>query len=150
MTFSNNLRIFNLIINELIQEIMKKLKVLSGAFTAVLILFFLMASLEVAGQQTAKPSPAMPDDLNKIFTHSCTPCHTTKGPKMAQFMVNFDDWTKNTPEKQASKAEKIYSMVKSGKMPKKSEVEKRPDIVLTEAQIGLIKQWAESLKPPKK
>ena len=43
---------------------------------------------------------------------------------MAMIFVNFDDWTKNTPEKQYEKAQKISKMVSKGKMPQQSEERK--------------------------
>ena len=129
---------------------MKKLKILTGTTLFALIFFFLMATQQSAGQKAVVSSPAMPDNLNKIFSNSCKPCHFNNGSKMAMVYVNFDDWTKNTPEKQASKAGKIYSMVSSGKMPKKSEIAKRPDIVLTKDQIEMVKKWSETFKTEKK
>jgi len=139
-----------MIINELIPEIMKKIKIITGTSLFALILFFLMATQQSAGQKAVVSSPAMPENLNKIFANSCKPCHFNKGSGMAMVYVNFDDWTKNTPEKQASKAAKIYKMVNSGKMPKASEVKKRPDIVLTKDQIAMIKAWSESFPSEKK
>jgi hypothetical protein len=138
-----------MIINELIPDIMKKLKILTGTSLFALIFFFLLATQQSAGQKAVISSPAMPDNLNKIFAYSCKPCHFNNGAKMAMVMVNFDDWTKNTPEKQAAKAGKIYKMVSSGKMPKASEVKKRPDIVLSKEQKEMIKIWSETFKTGK-
>ena len=139
-----------MIINELIPDIMKKPKILTGTSLFAMIFFFLMATQQSAGQKAVISSPPMPDNLNKIFAYSCKPCHFNNGSGMAMVYVNFDDWTKNTPEKQASKAGKIYKMVSSGKMPKASEVKKRPDIVLTKDQIEMIKKWSETFKTEKK
>jgi hypothetical protein len=129
---------------------MKKLQVLSGSFLFLMILFFLITTQEVAGQQSGKSSTAIPEEINKIFVHSCTPCHTSKGGAMSKSMVNFDEWSKLSPEKQGTKAEKINKAVNSGFMPKKSAVEKKPDIALTKEQKETIRKWADSLKPPKK
>jgi hypothetical protein len=141
--------IFALIINELIREIMKKQQILTGTSLFVLIFFFLMATQQSAGQKAVVSSPALPDNLNKIFSNSCKPCHYNKGSKMALIYVNFDDWTNLTPDKQASKADKIYKNTSNGFMPKKSEVAKRPDIVLSKEQKDMIKTWSESLKVAK-
>lgn len=129
---------------------MKKLKILTGTSLFAMILFFLLATQQSAGQKAVISSPAMPDNLNKIFANSCKPCHFNNGSGMAMVYVNFDDWTKNTPEKQASKAAKINKMVSSGKMPKASEVKKRPDIVLTNDQKEMIKKWSETFTADKK
>ena len=124
---------------------MKKLQVLSS-FVFLLILFFLMATQETAGQQTGKSSQGMPDEINKIFTHSCTPCHTSKGGAIAKSSVNFDEWSNLTPEKQGTKAQKINKAVTSGYMPKKSAREKNPDIILTKEQKEMVQKWADSMK----
>lgn len=129
---------------------MKKLRINAGLILITLALSILMVAQEAAGQQTGKPSQAIPDDLIKIFTHSCTPCHTGKGSVIAKSMVNFDDWSKYSPDKQAIKAGKISSAVNSGFMPKKSEREKRPEIILTKEQIEAITKWTNTLNPPKK
>jgi hypothetical protein len=128
---------------------MKKLKILTGSSLFALIFFFLLATQQSAGQKAVVSSPPIPDNLNKIFSNSCKPCHFNNGSKMALIYVNFDDWTKNTPDKQASKAAKIYKNINSGFMPKKSEVEKRPDIVLSKEQKEMIKTWSESFKTAK-
>jgi len=139
------MRIFNLIINDLILLHMKKLHILSESFLFMLILFILVAQ-KTAGQQTGKSSTAIPEEINKIFTHSCTPCHTSNGGAMAKSIFNLDTWSNLTPEKQSSRAQKIFSAVNSGKMPKKSAVEKKPDIALTKEQKELIQKWADSMK----
>jgi hypothetical protein len=128
---------------------MKKLKILTGTSLFALVFFFLLATQQSAGQKAVISSPPIPDNLNKIFSNSCKPCHFNNGSKMAMVYVNFDDWTKNTPDKQAAKAAKIYKNIASGFMPKKSEVEKRPDIVLSKEQKEMIKTWSESLKTTK-
>jgi hypothetical protein len=127
---------------------MKKSRLLTVSTMLSIILFLLVYSQRVAGQSTVS-SPPLSDNMSKFFSGHCTPCHFNNGAKMAMIFVNFDDWTKNTPEKQYEKAQKITKMVSSGKMPKKSEVKKRPEIVPTKEQIEMVKTWAATFTPVK-
>ncbi len=128
---------------------MKRSRLLT-AFTLFSLIMFLFVSSQKAAGQTAVSSPPLSDEMSKFFSGHCTPCHFNNGQKMAMVFVNFDDWTKNTPEKQYEKAQKITKMVSSGKMPKKSEVKKRPEIAPTKEQIEMVKAWAATFKPVKK
>jgi hypothetical protein len=129
---------------------MKKQTIVKGSVLFMSITFLMFSVQNINAQQKEVASKPMPDDLSKIFTHSCMPCHSSKGNVMAKGSVNFDEWNKLTQEKQASRASKISKAVNSGFMPKKSEREKRPDIILTKDQIDKVTKWAESLNPPKK
>jgi hypothetical protein len=125
----------------------------SSFLTASVLLSIIMClpvCLQSAAGQSAVSSPPLSYNMSKFFSGHCTPCHFNKGEKMAMIFVNFDDWTKNTPEKQYEKAQKITKMVSSGKMPKASEVKKRPEIVPTKEQIEMVKTWAATFKPVKK
>jgi hypothetical protein len=128
---------------------MKRSKLLTASTLLSMMLFLFIASQRAAGQAPVS-SPPLSDEMGKFFSGHCTPCHYNNGEKMAMFMVNFDDWTKNSPERQYEKAQKITKMVSSGKMPKKSEVKKRPEIVPTKEQIEMVKAWAATFKPVKK
>jgi hypothetical protein len=104
-----------------------------------------LLNLLVSGQETSKASPSLPDDINKIVTASCMPCHTSKGGMMSRGKLNFTEWTQYSPSKQKEKADKMVSVIKKGKMPPKSATETRPDIIPTSDQVAVIKKWAESL-----
>jgi hypothetical protein len=106
--------------------------------------FFLLTFL-VSGQETTNTSSSLPDNINKIVTASCMPCHTSKGGLMSREKLNFTEWTQYSSSKQKEKADKMYYEIKKGKMPPKSAVETRPDIVPTSDQADAIKKWAESL-----
>jgi len=135
-----------LIINNLIPEIMKIVKSVTGSFLLLLVLIVVTATTTASGQQTKKPSPALPDDLNKIFTNSCMPCHSSKGGMMSQARLNFTNWTQYSTEKQKEKAEDIISVLEKDKMPPKNARETRPGIIPTKEQIAIIKNWVDSLK----
>jgi hypothetical protein len=111
--------------------------VISGSF---------LFNVLVSGQETSKVSPSLPDDVNKIVTFSCMPCHTSTGGFMSRSKLNFTEWTQYSTSKQKERAEKMYSDLKKGKMPPKSARETRPEIIPTNDQIDIIKKWADSLK----
>jgi hypothetical protein len=134
-----------LITNKLIPEIMKILKTLARTFLLSLVLILLLTETETRGQQAGKSTAPFPETLNRIFSNSCTPCHTNKGGLMSRSRLNFNDWTLYSPEKQKEKADLIRSVLEKEKMPPKSARESRPEIILTKEQIGLIKNWADSL-----
>jgi mono/diheme cytochrome c family protein len=125
---------------------MKKTLPLTGSFLFIIALIFLMVTTAASGQQTDKSSPAIPDNLNKIFTNSCMPCHSSKGGMMSQAKLNFTNWTKYSLEKQKEKADAILSILEKAKMPPQSARETRPDMIPTKEQIELIKKWDDSLK----
>jgi hypothetical protein len=124
---------------------MKKLQACKSSGMLLLTVFLLISGSYASSQQKENTSQPIPGDLQKIFTNSCTPCHTSKGSLLPRFKLNFDVWSESSAEKQKSKAKEIYSMVSKDKMPPKSARENRPDIVLTKEQIDLVKKWSESL-----
>ena len=129
---------------------MKKSRLVAVSTLLSFFLFFFLAAQQAAGQNAVVSSPPLPDNLSKFFSSHCTPCHFNNGRKMAMVYVNFDDWTKNTPEKQTLKAERISNMLNKGKMPPAGERKKRPEIVPTKEQVAMVTAWAETLKPAKK
>jgi hypothetical protein len=98
----------------------------------------------VIGQDVSKDSPALPEEINKIVTASCMPCHSSTGGMLSKGKLNFTEWTTYSAETQKKKAEKVYSELKKGAMPPKSARETRPEIVPTKDQIDIIKKWSDS------
>ena len=107
-------------------------------------------NFSLSGQEMSKESNALPDNINKIVTASCTPCHTSKGGLLSRGKLNFTEWTQYSPSKQKEKAEMMYSVLKKGAMPPKSAKEASPEIIPTRDQIDTIKKWVESLKTESK
>ena len=95
-------------------------------------------------------SSSLPDEINKIITVSCIPCHTSEGGLMSRSKLNFTEWTKYTPEKQKEKAAKMYSEINKGDMPPKKAREKNPEKIPTKEQAEIIKKWSESFPSDKK
>jgi hypothetical protein len=125
---------------------MKKADVTSFLFVLFLVPGLVLFNFSVVAQETSKLSDPLPDNINKIVTTSCMPCHTNKGGFMARGKLNFSEWTQYSPDKQIEKAEKMYSEIKKGAMPPKSARETRPEIVPGKEQVDIIKKWAESFK----
>ena len=117
--------------------------------TSILTLFLFAAlfllNLSVAAQETSKAFPGLPDNINKIVSVSCVPCHTNTGGFMSKGALNLSEWDKLSPAKQKGKADKMASMAGKGAMPPKSAREARPEIIPTQEQRDAIKKWAESL-----
>jgi mono/diheme cytochrome c family protein len=97
-----------------------------------------------SAQDSAKTGTAIPEDVNKIVTASCTPCHTSNGGLMSRAKLNLTEWTNYSPEKQKEKAAKMYSEVNKGAMPPKMAREKKPELIPTKEQTEIIKKWSES------
>lgn len=108
-----------------------------------------LLNFSISGQEL-KVSPPLPDNVNKIVTSSCTPCHTNQGKLFSRAKLNFSEWSQYSPDKQKAKAEKMYSLLEKGDMPPKSVSKTRPEIIPTKDQIDIIKKWAESLKAENK
>ena len=125
---------------------MKKATITFFRVFLILVSGLFILNFSVNGQEKKKLFPTLPDDVNKIVSFSCVPCHTSDGGLMSRSKLNFTEWTQYSQEKQKAKAEKMYSMLKKGKMPPKDARETRPEIIPTEDQIDIIKKWSESLE----
>lgn len=127
---------------------MKKSKTLLIVSFTFFFLFSL--NLSVFSQvQDSLPS-SFPAEVNKIFTTSCMPCHTSKGGFMSREKLNFTEWGQYSPDKQKEKAEKIVSELKEGGMPPQMVRDTRPEIVPTHEQIDIIAKWSEQFMKEKK
>jgi hypothetical protein len=118
------------------------------AFFGILLIFvsgLFALNLSAKGKQNTPSFPGLPDDVNKIVSFSCVPCHTSTGGLMSRTKLNFSDWGQYTAAKQKARAEKMASVLKKGSMPPKEAREKRPEIIPTQDQIDIITKWAESL-----
>jgi hypothetical protein len=129
-----------------IREIMKK-----ATCQSLLLLFLIFSGLLLPGfvvksQEPAKDSPPLPEEINKIVSASCMPCHTSTGGMLSRGKLNFTEWTKYSLDTQKKKAEKMYSELKKDAMPPKSARETRPEIIPTKDQIEIIKKWSESFE----
>jgi len=108
------------------------------------IITFLGMTTAVRSQDTTKVSPPLPENINKIVSASCMPCHSAKGGMMARTKLNFNEWTSYPAEKQKEKASDIYKEVSKDKMPPKNARENNPGIIPTKEQVGIIKKWVDS------
>jgi len=124
-------------------KIMKHSAIFSKGSYLFLILVFLITGKTVNGQETSTP---LPDNINKIVSVSCMPCHSSTGGMLSRSKLNFTEWTVYSAEKQKKKAEKIYKEIKKNEMPPKDARENNPDIVPTNEQIDIIKSWVDSLQ----
>ena len=119
-----------------------------ASLSLVFLIFagFLFPGFSATAQEPTQESPALPDDINKIVTVSCIPCHTSTGGMLSRGKLNFTEWTKYSVETQKKKAAKMYSVLKKEAMPPKSARETRPEIIPTKDQIDIIKKWSESFE----
>lgn len=104
-----------------------------------------LLNLSVSGQEAPGVSPSLPDNVRKIVTSSCMPCHSQDGRLLSRLKLNFTVWEQYSPGKQKTKAEKMYSLLDKGEMPPKKAREAKPENIPTRNQIETIKKWAESL-----
>jgi len=125
--------------------------------TPIFLSFFLfmasglfLSNLSLIGQGKAWVFTGLPDNINKIVSVSCVPCHTTKGGLMSRSKLNFEEWAQYSPEKQKARAEKMYSLLNKGDMPPKSARKDHPENIPTKDQIDAIKTWSESFKTDSK
>ena len=129
---------------------MKKSKGSLAVLKFSLIISFLVLAMRIYGQDTIKVSSTLPDDINKIVSFSCMPCHSSKGGMLARGKLNFDEWSTFPAEKQKEKAVSIYKDVSKNKMPPKSARETRPEIIPTKEQVDIIKKWVDSFQAENK
>lgn len=124
---------------------MEKSKPLSAGTRVFHVFIFFVLTLSLSGQETSPASAPLPASINKIVSVSCMPCHSSKGGLLSRSKLNFDDWTSYSAEKQKKKAGEMYKKLKKAQMPPKTARENNPDIIPTSEQIGIIKDWANSL-----
>ena len=110
----------------------------------MLVFSFLILCSSVIGQDNPKTSAPLPDNINKIVSASCMPCHSSKGGMLSKAKLNFSEWTEYSADKQKKKAEKMYKELKKDAMPPKDARQTNPDIIPTKEQIEIIKAWADS------
>ena len=120
---------------------MKKFASRSLLNTVILAIVLLFVNYSVKGQGDTKLVASFPDDVNKIISVSCVPCHTDKGGKLSKSKLNFTDWENYSPEKQKEKAKKMYTELSKNKMPPKSARERHPELIPTPEQVAVIKNW---------
>jgi hypothetical protein len=123
---------------------MKKISVALMLFTASLFFGLFLFNSTATAQDSVKAVSAIPDDVNKIVSASCTPCHTSNGGLMSKAKLNLTEWTSYSPEKQKEKAAKMYYEINKGAMPPKKAREKNPELIPTKEQTEIIKKWSES------
>ena len=121
--------------------------IVCAIFISSLIINQLNAQTVKKDNASGKPVPA---DVMKIFTKSCSACHSEPGGSMAMSRLNFTNWDKYSPEKQADKAKAICDQVTKGKMPQKSFISKHPDAVVSAEGLNAICSWSQSIQIPKK
>jgi uncharacterized membrane protein len=126
---------------------MKKINVVPMLFAGFLFTGIFLFNSVASAQDSVKVGTAIPDDVNKIVTASCTPCHTNEGGLMSKAKLNLTEWSKYSPEKQKEKAAKMYSEVSKGAMPPKKAREMKPELIPTKEQTEIIKKWSESFPP---
>jgi hypothetical protein len=68
---------------------MKKITEVSFLITGFLVLGLVHVNFRATGQDNTKPVTALPDEVNKLVTASCTPCHTSEGGLMSRAKLNF-------------------------------------------------------------
>lgn len=125
-----------------------KVNITNSIQSAVFIALFLMFASHAAGQvkPDASSGKPLPENIMSIIDKSCMDCHSDDGNKLAAMKLNFSNWEKYKPGKQAAKSAAICKIVGKGNMPPKSYRESHPDAVLTKAQIEMICKWSESLR----
>lgn len=105
----------------------------------------------------------IPDSVNKVLEKACYDCHSnvTRYPWYANFQpvawwlndhimegkkeLNFSEFGKRTPPKQAKKLKKLAKEVKEGGMPLDSYTWTHKDAILTEQEKQMIINWATDL-----
>jgi mono/diheme cytochrome c family protein len=123
---------------------MKKTVIASFLIPALLIFSLFLLSFPASAQNASKSPVTLPDEVSKIVTASCTPCHTSQGGLMSRTKLNFTEWANYSPAKQKEKAAKMYSELNKGAMPPKGAREKHPELIPTKEQAEVLKKWSES------
>ena len=130
---------------------MKKLISITVAVTSVLFIIALILN-PVTGKSASKAGGGKPisGHVMKIAEKSCVKCHTEPGNPMALMHLDLSNWDKYSPEKQASKAKAMCTMVTKDKMPPKNFCKAHPEDVPSSEDLKTICNWAQSIQMDKK
>ena len=125
------------------------MKIITGSYgkaAAAALLLLTGTSLACAGQDQAAVLPPLPENIRRIVSTSCMPCHSSRGGLLSRTKLNFSEWTSYSESKQKKKAQEMYKQARKDKMPPESARENNPGIALTKDQIEAIGAWADSLR----
>ncbi len=127
---------------------MKKAISITIALVCVLFIFTLIIDqLNAQGTKKGEMPAPLPTDISKIVDKSCAPCHAQPSSNfMALSHVNFSDWEKYAPAKQAAKAKDMCTQVTKNKMPPSIFTTKRPDLAVSTDELNTLCNWANSLQ----
>lgn len=114
-----------------------------GTLVATIIISGAAMAQGAAKQDSISTIPA---EITTLLKPSCIPCHSNEGRDKPKAKVNFSVWEQYSPMEKSMLGASMLEEVKKGSMPPKRFLESHPEAVLTEAQIGQIAQWCESLK----
>ena len=125
--------------------------VLVPAIVFLLTTGFIWAGSSGYGQDTliARKGIQIPDNLDKVFTNSCMPCHSANGRKMAKAMLNFSKWDKYGRSTQVRKGKAIARMIGKEAMPPEQFIESSPELALTPADKENVRLWINAMNKKK-
>lgn len=126
---------------------MKKIMVITG--TSLVVIFLIVLAFRPApvmgSSKFNEGNPELPDSVAKLVQKSCLDCHGEDGNGMAKSHVNFAKWNTYDSKKQASKAADMAKEVGKGSMPPGKWRKNNPDLVPTQKDADLLKNWASAL-----
>lgn len=96
-------------------------------------------------KKAVTPNTDIPEDVMKVLSVSCMPCHSDNGSGSAKIVLNFSAWKELSPKKQVKRAASCCRAVTNGTMPPKSFVSKNPEAEIDAAKIEIICNWSRSL-----
>lgn len=150
---------------------MKRKKIFKTILLSLLILFILIQFIRPeknnGSEETAKDYThfvSVPDTIKSMFRISCYDCHSNKThyPWYAEIApsswwlanhikngkadLNFSDFSQFSPRRMKNKLTAIASQVEKREMPLKSYLFIHNNAELSDGQIKIIKDWADSAK----
>ena len=125
--------------------------VLSPLAFLLIIAGLIGISPDSPGQNSPKSARGIviPADLNKVFTHSCMPCHSDRGKEMTKALLNFSKWEKYGRRAQVQKSRSICRKITKDEMPPAQFRESSPELALTKEQKDSICKWVSSISSKK-
>ncbi len=88
---------------------------------------------------------AYPMDVMTLITNKCLGCHSPSGKSdKAKDKLQWVQLQYMEPADLVAKLDEILEVLEEGKMPPSKVVEKYPHLKLTDDEVALLKDWAES------
>lgn len=113
------------------------------------VLFFLIGATSGKDKKNytsmQEQSFTFPEEIMAIIDNKCNECHSLKGEsEEARDVLMWNDLPGLSKARQIATLDAVIETLNTGTMPPKDEIQRNPDAQLTNKELNLLRDWAES------